>query len=243
MRRLIVTTALAAALLPAAAAHASQTAALDVSAELLNQPVGRPWAINLGTSVTVSTPDGGPPSPLKTIDIHFPKATLNDRRFPSCDVDRLERLGPKGCPKGSHIGTGTAQADVRPLLDFPIDVDIDVYNGPRRNGGRILIFDSLARQVSVQLFLQGTLRKVSGRYGYQLKLAIPKISTIPGANDAAISKFDVKVGARRGGRSFLEAPRSCPRSGLPFAGTFGYADGTSSSTTATISCTLRSTRG
>jgi hypothetical protein len=243
MRRLLTAVLLAAAALPVAAAHGSQSAALDVSAELLDQPAGRPWAINLGTRVSVSTPDGGPSSPLQSIDIRFPQATLNDGRFPVCDVDALRRLGPRGCPRASHIGHGTAQADVRPLLDFPIDVDIDVYNGPRRIGGRVLIFDSRAKQVSVQLLLRGMLKRASGRYGYRLTLEIPPIATIKGANPAAINRFDVEVGARRGGRSYLEAPRRCPRSGLPFAGTFGYADGSRSSTTATISCTLRSTRG
>jgi hypothetical protein len=244
MRRSLLPALLLATLIAPGAAHASQTAALDVSAQLLNQPVGRPWSINLGTTVTVSTPDGAPPSPLQSVDIRFPQATLNDDRFPACAVNELELRGPSACPKASKVGHGVARADVRPLLDFLVDVDLQVFVGPEERGGRMLLFHAQARQIpAVELILKGLLRKTQGRYGYRLTLEIPEISTVPGSPPAAVTFFDVQVGGKNRGRSFLEAPRSCPRSGLPFAGAFGYADGTSSSTTAKIDCTLRSTRG
>lgn len=239
MRRAILATSLAVLAAAPAAAQAAQSARLDVAATLLNQPVGRPWAIDLGVSTTVSTPDGSPPSPLRSIDLSFPHATLNDGRFPTCTLKRLQVKGSRACPKASRIGTGTAIADVRPLLDIPVHAGITVYNGPRQGGARTLLFDSIAKEVQVRFILVGHLRHTGGRFGYRLTMQVPPLNTIPGAKPAAISRFDVTVGGRRHGRSFLEAPRSCPRGGLPFQGRFTFADGSKASAKAAISCTLR----
>lgn len=244
MRRLSLAGLLAVAALAApAAAHADQSAALNVRAELLNQPAGRPWNINLGVGVEVSTPDGGPPSPLKTVDLRFPQgASLNDDRFATCSKDKLELRGRSACPRASLIGTGRASADVRPLLDFPIGASLNAYVGPKRDGGRILLFSAVTRDVvNLNLVMEGMLRKTKGRYGYRLQLEIPPINTIPGSPPAAVDSFDVMIDGRSRGRSFVEAPRRCPRGGMPFAGTFGYADGSTSRASATISCMLTST--
>jgi hypothetical protein len=239
MRRalLIALTALAVVAPPALAA---QTARLDVAATLLDQPAGRPWAIDLDVASTVTTPDGGPPSPLRSIDLRFPRATIHDDAFPSCDARALIERGAAACPRGARVGSGSAVADVRPLIATPIDASIVVYNGPRRAGGRVLVFDVRTRDVVNQQFvMQGLLKRASGRYGYRLTLTIPTINTIPGSPPAAISSFRVKVGARgTQRRSYLEAPRTCPRGGLPFAGQYGYADGSRSSAQAAIACTL-----
>jgi hypothetical protein len=245
MRRPLPTTltvlilAATAGAVPAAPAAAAQSTRLDVAATLLTQPVGRPWAIDLDIASTVTTPDGGPPSPLRQVDLRFPRASIHDDAFPSCDATALIERGAPACPKGSKVGTGSAVADVRPLIETRIDASIDVYNGPRRNGGRVLIFDVRTKNIVNQQFvMQGLLKRTSGRYGYRLTLAIPQINTIPGSPPAAITSFRVKVGAHGNGRSYLEAPRSCPRGGLPFAGRYGYADGSRSSAQAAIACTL-----
>lgn len=244
MRRpFLVCLAAAGALAAPAAAHAAQSAALNVSAELLEQQVGRPWSINLGVAVEVSTPDGGPPSPLESVDLRFPQgATLNDDRFATCTVQKLEDVGRTACPKDSLIGKGTARADVRPLLDFPIGASIHAYVGPMKRGARTLLFSAVTRDVvNLNLVIEGMLRKTKGRYGYRLTFEVPEINTVPGSPPAAVDLFDVTIDGKVKGRSFIEAPRRCPSGGMPFSGTFGYADGSSSSTRATIGCTLRST--
>lgn len=243
MRRLFLACLLAAvALVAPAAAHAAQSAALKASAELLQQPPGRPWNINLGVLVEVSTPDGGPPSPLKTVDLRFPQgAKVHPELFATCTAAQLEREGRSACPRRSLIGTGTARADVRPLLDFPIGASINAYVGPKRKNGQVLLFSAVTREVvNLHLVMEGLLRKTKGRYGYRLTLEIPEIRTVPGAAPAAVDRFDVKIDGKRRGRTFVEAPRRCPRGGMPFLGTFGYADGSRSTTRATISCTLES---
>ena len=238
MRRTLLFLLLSVALLVPATASAIQTSQLDVEATLINQPVGRAWAIDLGIKASFGTPDGGPPAPLKRMVIRFPHASLNDGRFPTCTAAVVERKGGARCPKGSQIGRGTAVADVRPLLTYPIDATIKVFNGPKRDGGRVLIFETSVTQVPVHLALVGMLKKASGRYGYVLTMDVPPLRTVPGANPAAIGRFDVTVGARRRGTSFLEAPRSCPRGGLPFSGDFTFTDGTRTQAAAAISCTL-----
>jgi hypothetical protein len=225
-----------------ASAGAAQTARLDVAATLLTQPRGEPWALDLGVTTTVTTPDGGPPSPLRDVDLSFPAgARVDAGAFPVCRV-AAARAGT--CPAGSRVGQGSATADVRPLLDVPIPASIVVYNGVAQGRGRQLLFDVRTTQVVMQQFvLEGSLSPASGRYGYRLALRLPTINTIPDSPPAAISRFAVTVGARHGRRSFISAPTTCPRGGWPFAGRYTFADGSAASVQAAIACTLTASSG
>ena len=245
---LVLAVAAAAALAVPAAASAAQTSTLSAGATLLDQPAGRPWAIGLDVNAAITTADGLQPSQLQRLVVKFPHATVNAGDFATCQLTRLEaRKGPDGCPGGSHIGTGLAHVQADKLFPAPIQATLDVFNGQAKNGGRQLLF--LARTsggLSVQLVFAGLLKKVSGGpYGYTLDVAIPKIPTIPGFQDASVVGFNVHVAARKrlhGKRiSFLEAPTSCPNGGLPFLGTFSFADGSTANSAAKISCTLTST--
>ena len=62
-------------------------------------------------------------------------------------------------------------------------------------------------------------------------------------SDSFDSALDTLVQARRRGISYIDAPTSCPRAGLPFEGTFKFADGSTSTAAAHIGCTLTSTPG
>jgi hypothetical protein len=96
----------------------------------------------------------------------------------------------------------------------------------------------------VTVILTGTLKKTSGKYGYVLDLPVPPIHTV-GDNDASITSFNVKVGGFgkvKGKRTpFIEAPTSCHEPGWPFLGEFHYSDGSTGTSSAIISCTLKAT--
>jgi hypothetical protein len=93
------------------------------------------------------------------------------------------------------------------------------------------------------MVLRGVLRKTTGRYGFDLDVAVPQIPTIPGSPDASVVSLNTLVQARRRGVSYLEAPRTCPAKGFPVAGTFDFADGSSTTSSARIPCTLVSVPG
>jgi len=233
-------TAVAAA--PAAAPAADPTQQLVTGAVLTSQPPGGRWGVELILGARLGTTDGSPGSPIKHMAFKFPKAFVNADAFPTCAAATLRQRGPAGCPSGSRIGRGTALADVRPLLANPIAADIDIFNGPGTDRSRKINLIARARGIEVTIILEGTLKRTSGTYGYQLDLPVPLIKTLNDAPDAAIAQFDVRVGARttrRGKRvSFLEAPTSCSGSGFPFLGTFSYYSGASGTDSSNISCTL-----
>jgi hypothetical protein len=241
---------LAGALAAPAGALADQTSTLVAGATLLDQPKGRPWALGLDVTATIATADGSQPSQLRRLVIKFPRATVNAGEFATCKLAKLQaRKGPDGCPAGSHLGDGDAQVMAHPLFVDPIPATIDVFNGEAKSGGRQILF--LARTgggVDVQLVFAGLLKKATGgKFGFTLDMPLPRIPTIQGVADASVVGFKVHVQARRtkGGRriSFIEAPTSCPTGGLPFLGTFSFADGSTGTSASRISCTLTSVPG
>jgi hypothetical protein len=240
---LILGVAALAALAPAA--QAAPTATLTSAVTLLQQPKGQAWQIGLATGASFANPDGSQPSPVRSMHFKFPPGKANWTKFPACDPQKLETAkAPDGCPAGSRIGKGTSVVWARPIVADPIPVTIDVFNGPAAGSGRTLLF--LARStgaISTQMVLRGVLRRTTGRFGFDLDVTVPQIPTIPGAPDASVVSLNTLVQARRHGVSYLEAPRTCPTAGFPVAGTFDFADGSSTSTSARIPCTLVSVPG
>src|SRR3954468_426247 len=136
--RLLPVVVLASALLAAGATEAADVpiqTRLDVAARLLDQPVGRPWAIALTVGATVTTPDGSPTPPMTHAALRFPHARLNADRFPSCAVATVQAKGPTACPRGSRVGTGTGVVDVRPLIPGPVHFVLTMFNAER--AGRV----------------------------------------------------------------------------------------------------------
>jgi hypothetical protein len=242
---LIVVGAAAAALAPAAPAAAAPTATLTSVVNLLQQGSSGAWQIGLGTGVTFANPDGSQPSPVKRMRFKFPPGKANWTKFPACDRAKLEQAkAPDGCPAGSRIGKGTSVVWARPIVADAIPVIVDVFNGKAVGSGRELLF--LARSqgaISTQMVLRGVLRRTSGRFGFDLDVAVPPIPTIPGSPDASVVSLNTLVQARRRGVSYLEAPRTCPTKGFPVSGTFDFADGSSTTSSARIPCTLVSVPG
>ncbi|HWH92572.1 MAG TPA: hypothetical protein VNT03_01825 [Baekduia sp.] len=162
-------------------------------------------------------------------------ARLHPEAFGTCTLRVLQDEGPNGCPKRSRLGSGKATASA---LQQTFPAAIDVFNGPRLGSGRKLLIYARALE-TVVITLQGTLTKTQGKYGWKLDLPIGRIRTV-GDNDAAILDFEVTVGGiGRKKVPFIEAPTACNKPGWPFSGTFSYADGTTGTSSATITCLLK----
>ena len=233
--------ALTALLAAAAPAQAQTTAAMSYAAELLRQPAGKPWELGLTVGAQLATPDGSPPAALSRIEISFPRARVNDDAFPACDASEFMRVGARACRPASRLGTGTAAVDTRPLLGT-LPARLELFNGPRAGGARTLLLMATVREPQVGIPMRGVLRRASGRFGYRLSLDIPKIHVLDTVRDPSIAAFSIEVNAYgRGRTSFIEAPRSCPRGGLPFFTTLRFHAGAPSiSQASVIPCVLRS---
>ena len=229
----------------APALAASHTQSLDVGAELVTQPKGKPWVVNLLLGAEMGMDDGSTPEPVNNLHFSFTKgAKVNSDAFKVCKVEALRDRGPSACPAGSQVGAGTAVADA---LGLKLNANIRIYNGPGTVKNRTLIVWARAIEIpTVILTMPGTLKKTSGKYGWDLNLPIPPIKA-PGA-DASVLSFNVKVGGygkkkgRKGKVPFIEAPTSCQKPGWPFAADFTYNDG-SGRATALMDCTIRAIPG
>jgi hypothetical protein len=224
---------------PTAALAADHAQQLDVGAELVRQqPGGKPWIVNLSLGATMGMTDGSVPSPVNHIVFRFTRgAKVHPEAFATCTMAILLERGPAACPRNARLGQGKAVANALEQ-DFPASVD--VFNGPAAGKGRKILIYARALQ-TVVITLEGTLTRTSGKYGYKLDLPVGRIRTV-GDNDASIVDFHVTVGGiGRKGVPFIEAPTSCSKPGWPFFGTFTYADGTSGTSSAIISCLLKAT--
>ena len=223
----------------APAALADHTQRLDVSAELVRQPAGQPWIVNLSLGADLGTTDGTTPAPVKHMVFKFTRgAKVHPEAFGTCTAAIIQDKGPGGCPSTSRLGKGKATAFA---LQTSFDADLQVFNGPKTgaSGHKLLIYARALQ--TVVILLEGTLTRSSGKYGWVLDLPVDRIRTV-GDNDAAILSFHVTVGGTgRRGVPFIEAPTSCAKPGWPFFGSFTYADGASGTSAATIPCLLTAT--
>jgi hypothetical protein len=246
-RRVAAGVAACAALAAGAAATASaalaadHTQQLNLAAELVRQPPGKPWIVNLVLGADMGMSDGTVPAPVNHMKFSFTSgAKVHSDAFGVCTRKTLEDQGPTGCPASSKLGSGTAVANA---LATDFKADVMVFNGPGTVSNRKLYVYARAIQ-TVVIIMEGTLKKTSGKYGWMLDLPVPEIPTVGEGNDAAITSFSVKVGGfGKKHTPFIEAPTSCKGPGWPFFGTFSYSDGLSGTSSAIIPCVLKATNG
>ena len=89
--------------------------------------------ISLRTTIRI-TDNAGAPAPLQLTNttLRFPKgAVVNARFFPKCNPAALRQRGPRACPGGSKIGSGTAIGLAPPIV-----------HGPREREGHALQRDA-----------------------------------------------------------------------------------------------------
>ena len=222
-----------------AALAADHTQQLNIAAELVRQPVGKPWIVNLVLGANMGMSDGTVPAPVNHMKFSFTSgAKVHTEAFGVCTRKALEAQGPGGCPASSQLGSGTAVASA---LATDFNADVKVFNGPGTTSNRKLYVYARAIQ-TVVIIMEGTLKKTSGKYGWMLDLPVPQIPTVGEGNDASITSFSVKVGGfGKKHTPFIEAPTSCNGPGWPFLGSFSYTDGGNGTSAAIIPCLLKAT--
>lgn len=236
--KFIVPIALAAVLAVPVSATAAPTQTFSAGAELLNQPKGQPWNLNLFVQATFGTNDGSALSPVTRMQMKFPSgAKYNGSSFATCTLSKVTK---QTCPSASKIGSGTAKA----LLGTdPVDAKISVYNGPGTDKKRSVYMYSRALS-TVTFVLEGTMTKTSGKFGYALDVKVPPIvpQLIPGG--VPIVSFETTIGGsvkKKGKRiPLVSSPTSC-KGGWSFAATFTYSNGASGSVNSAIPCRLAAT--
>jgi hypothetical protein len=187
----------------------------------------------------------GLPSPLRRAVLKLPAGlALDIPVLSSCSAARLQSLGVRGCPAHSEIGTGHAfmEADLGTAI-LAEHVTLWAFLGPPQNlQPTFEILGEGHTPLGVQMVLTALSLPARAPYGEELIMSIPPITTVPGEPDASVVAFSLTIGTSRRHHArdatTVVVPSRCPVGGLPFAGEFTYANGSSGSVLAASPCPL-----
>jgi hypothetical protein len=184
-----------------------------------NKP--RNVVLSTGVAVVRTPPDAQNPT-VSTIDFLFPKEfTFNTKLFKTCSKSMLGSEGVAGCPKGSQIGEGTADATLGPG-DVPLFFKTTFFNA----GGTKLVIHLQAVNASGQPLEgtyespTGTFTKAGGKYGRKLRVAIPVGVQRPAGTYSKLVKLDFRLDDKYKGKTFTQST-GC-RSSYSFSSRLAY---------------------
>jgi hypothetical protein len=167
--------------------------------------------------------DNSRPSATFGITVQLPAGMVrNTSSFPACDVSALESMGPRGCPAGAVIGTGSSIADISPVVLDPVSARVTIFNAP--NDG-VLLF--LFPDLGPTLVIVGQALGATA-----IAFDIPPIPTLPSAPIAALKQLTLNFTAP----GYLTNPPYCPATGWTWGFDFSYENGENLSLAATVPC-------
>jgi hypothetical protein len=160
---------------------------------------------------------------------------LFDRGLPECDVRRIQPAREKAARRicgDAIVGSGHVGLRVRlsPQPSFPLRANLLVFNGPRRNGVKLIYAQAYSFKPPGAFVLTFRVTEQPGTFGTVMTTTLPRTAQ----SWAYLTHFDMtlhRTYAYRGQRhSYVSAACSAPAgfdSALfPFArATYGFADG------------------
>ncbi|HWX44836.1 MAG TPA: hypothetical protein VNY52_05900 [Solirubrobacteraceae bacterium] len=183
------------------------------------------------------------PSPVRRAIVHLPPGlSMHIPTIRSCTSARLRAHGAKACPARSLIGTGSALADIHAGAGIESEeAKVWAFLGPLQGGANptIEILGEGYTPLEERVVITATVLPDKPPYGEELEMTIPPIPSIPLEPDASTVSFSLTVGGPRfrlHDPNTVVLPSHCPAGGFPFATEFTYADGSTSTTTATVPC-------
>jgi hypothetical protein len=183
---------------------------------------------------------GGFPSPLTQLIIFAPigvKVTATG--FATCAPAVLEASGPTRCPKRSNAGP---RGEGSGVVSFggetvPEKVSIQAFFIP---AGGLAFYVEGRTPASFQIVEKGHWTTAGAPFGPELITEVPLVESVPGANDASILSFKVRVGAayRKGSRtvSYITLSKKCPRGGAPVKAELKFLSGETTTVIDDVPC-------
>jgi hypothetical protein len=205
-------------------------------------------------SIQISAQGKLVPSPLSELDFRYPAKiglVTSGLGRASCTAAVLEELGKGGCPANALMGFGSALVEIQVGREVVHEAGVmSIWMGPVANEKlQLLFYASAVTPASEQLIFPGLLEEAGPPFGGSLDTQIPPIPWNPEAPPASIADFTASIGPRNvtyyrraGAREIpyhpegLRLPHSCPRGGFPFAGTFTFMDGTTTTARTSVPC-------
>jgi hypothetical protein len=226
---------------PAALAQPATGASIHPS--FLPNRLGASTAVTLAIGFTGG--EEGVPAPLRQAVLRLPAGLRIDLRGVSvCAPARLRLRGASGCSSASLVGRGHGLLQARTgSLTSPEEATMWVFRGPNRGGLPALeILSQGATPLDEHFLSTAVVEPDSAPYGLKLTMQVPLIPTLVLEPDASFKSLSLTLGGvGRGPRAHAAArviavPGACPTGGFPFAAGFTFADGSTTSATAGISC-------
>jgi hypothetical protein len=196
------------------------------SATLSPNKANKPTALNVNVGSTDTTPGALQPPIMNRIVMKLAGGKYNASKFPRCKLASLQAKGPKGCPSGSKIGTGTGIGLARPVVEDPVNGKLTIFNGAKV-GGRDTVLVYVFPDLGPTFVSVGKVIKTGSKY--KLDFNIPPIKTLPNAPDASVTSVKTKTPVKRirkGSRKYylVIAPARCSGT-WKGTGTFYFANG------------------
>jgi hypothetical protein len=240
LKRSLAILALLAPALLATPAQAEETAA-RIKPSFSPDRLGARTAVSFGIHFTGG--ELGVPSPVRKAVVRIPAGLgLELPNTRGCTLAHLRARGASGCPPRSQIGSGHALVDVHTGATIESEqATLWAFVGPLENGQPTLEilgqgYTPLERRVAFSVKLEPDY----GRYWGKLVALVPPIPSIPLEPNASTVSFSLTIGNTRhsgtGGAIGIFVPKRCPAGGFPWAAEFSYADGSTSTATATTPC-------
>jgi hypothetical protein len=194
--------------------------------------LGAPAALTLG--LRYRNEQGGVPAPVTHTVVDLPAGVSFDLN----GVSVCSRAGAArdACPASSRVGAGSTLSEAHlGTLTLTENATLTAFRGPNQGVRPTLEIASQGLTPLIERVLMTAVVEADAPpYGPALALSIPPIPTLPTEPNASIVRFSLTIGAGRGG--LVRIPHSCPAGGFPFAGSFTFADASTSSTTAAARC-------
>jgi hypothetical protein len=231
--------AIIAAALAVVAAPALATNVSTITAAISPDRLGAKGSLTVAIDFAGS--ELGLPTPVRRAVVRFPAGmTLEIPQLRSCSTERLQNFGASECPRQSKLGEGRALVETHPASEtIAEEVKLSAFLGPPRHlQPTLALLGEGTSPLAVRMVVNGAVLPDRAPYGEKLVMSIPPISTVPLEPDASIVELSLTVGATRHTRSAnaIVVPARCPAGGFRLTGEFAYADGSSSSSSATIQC-------
>ncbi|HTA98631.1 MAG TPA: hypothetical protein VK730_13425 [Solirubrobacteraceae bacterium] len=213
---------------------APAAAAPQVTLSALFQPdrLGQSTTIHWGFAISE-------PAPLRSLELRLPAGmgfAASSLGLEECQPALLAQLGPEGCPADSHIGFGTALAEVPATTPVRERANVTALLGPYEGEDMTVLFFVDGRwPANREIILTSHLRHIGGAQGATLQTEVPLLSAWPEGPDIGLLRFRSTIGPDRityyrrvHGRTVgftprgLTVPKRCPRGGFPVTATFTW---------------------
>jgi len=133
----------------------------------------------------------------------------NGSKFPKCSLSALNSKGPKGCPSGSKIGSGSGVGYAKPVVTDPVKASLTIFNG----GNKVFVY-AFPDLGPTFVTVGDIIHKKDGPFDYTLDFKIPPIKTLPSAPDASVGTVDtntpkkiIKKGKKK--LALIVTPKKC----------------------------------